>query len=95
MNVIVNSPVQFSCAGVGIGIVYIINATFATDENLVNKGFTQQAGIDILDNNLIRRNLSLTSAKISLNNTEIMCRVESTDGTYDYSPSSTLMIQGK
>ena len=85
---------EFLCTGVGVDIIYFINDTFATYPNIIAKGFIQQIGVDILDVHVIR-NLTLKSAKLTLNNTDISCRLELVNGTYDTSSSSTLLIQGK
>ena len=95
INVIANSSVQYSCTGVGDDILYLINDTQAVD--LCFKGFITQMNQVMLNNDLIQRNLTLPSATIDLNNTNVTCRIDFIPGSFDpaYSNVSTLKIQGK
>ena len=52
---------------------------------------------DTLNNDLIQRNLTLPSATIDLNNTNVTCRIDFITDSFNpsYSNVSTLKIQGK
>ena len=96
INVIVGSPVEYSCTGVGDDILYFVNNSVAS--NFVSSGFYEQIGQDSLGNGLKRRNLTLESATIDLNNTKVVCRVTVLDipnpPTHVFSNASILRIQG-
>ena len=95
IDVIANSSVQYSCTGVGDDILYLINDTQASD--YLCKGFITGIHQDTLNNGVIRRNLTLSSATIDLNNTNVMCRIISIHVlpfNVAYSNVSTLKIQG-
>ena len=84
----------FSCTGVGERILYFINNEIV--DNFVNQGFMQTPNQDQLDDKTIRRNLTLTSAKIGLNNTRIQCYIENVTSTENnISNISVIKIQGK
>ena len=72
---IVNSSIQFSCTGTGDTILFLVNGT--SINSLASEGFKQTPNQDILDESMIRRNMTLTSATDNLNNTEIVCFIES------------------
>ena len=96
INVVADSPVQYSCTGVGHDILYLVNGSTAS--NFVSEGFISQVGHDTLNNNIIRRNLTLISATIDLNNTKVQCRLAVIDPPNPtintFSNISTLRIQG-
>ena len=97
VNVIANSPVQFSCTGVGntfnFNILYFVNGK--TVNNFVDEGFIQTPNQEQLDDETIRRNLTLNSAKIDYNNTEIQCHIENIiSGETEFSATSVIKIQG-
>ena len=96
INVIVNSSVQYSCTGIGSNIYYRINGSVAS--NFIDQGFITQVGQDTLSDNLKRRNLTLTSATIDLNNTNVQCRIAVIYPwpiSSAFSNLSILTIQGK
>ena len=74
--------------------MYLVNGTVAS--NFTDKGFITQNNLDILSSGWKRRNLTLTSATIDLNNTNVRCRV-SVLIPYKavYSNTSILRLQGR
>lgn len=96
INVIVNSSLQFSCTGVGDIIFFFADSTSVT--SLAADGFQQTPHQDTLDESskLIRRNLTLTSARAHLNNTMIQCYIEdSALVESNQSDIATIRIQGE
>ena len=95
INVIVDSSVQFSCTGTGDAILFLANGTSVN--NLAAEGFMQTPNV-VLDesNKLIRRNLTLMSARADLNNTMIKCFIEDlTLSEHNISDATIIQIQGK
>ena len=92
VNVIVDSSVHFSCTGIGDSILYFVNDT--TVSKYVAEGFLQTPDQDHLDGDVIRRNLTLTSAKIGFNNTKIHCRIEDLMSGDSLSNYTIIQIQG-
>ena len=93
INVIVNSPVQFSCTGTGDSILFLVNNM--TINNFASEGFKQTQEQDMLDGGVIRRNMTLTSATTDLNNTEIQCLIEDTQlSEFNQSDKAIIRVQG-
>ena len=91
INVIVNSSVQFSCTGVGDRILFLVNSSSVND--WADEGFMQTSPDE--SKNLIRRNLTLTSARADLNNTMIQCFIEDTSlMESNISDVAVIQIQG-
>lgn len=92
MNVSIYSSVEFSCSAVNSDLIYFtINGTSASNLLFTLKGFNLKAE-EIVGANKIRRNLTLTSATVDINNTEIYCRAGG-DTIID-SDIAVLKIQG-
>ena len=83
---------EFSCTAVNADLIFfIINGTSASNLAFTLKGFTLKLE-EAIGMNKIRRNLTLTSATVDINNTEIYCRA----GGESFVDSNTalLKIQG-
>ena len=86
---------HFSCIGTGTNILYLINDLPAF--NFIMKGF-KESNKEMVGS-LIRKNLTIMSATLDLNNTNIQCRTEvaalpPNPSVTALSNTSTLKIQG-
>ena len=85
------STVEFTCTANNTdSIVYRVNGTIASFVSVTAKGFYQLDG-ELLDTQVIKRNLSVTVSSL-YNNTEILCIA--IDGTFVNSNTATLTVQG-
>ena len=90
VNTTLNSTVNFTCEGVA-DISFRVNDTSAVNEEVINKGFTQQSQ-ELLSGGIKRRVL-IVKALEDNNNTNISCRV--IDSQIVYSDIAVLKIQGE
>ena len=89
VNVSANSPVLFSCTAVADTLLYYVNGTSAS---LVASGLTV-LNSEPVGTNKLRRNLTLTAATATFNNTEIYCRAK-IQGDSNDSNIAVLLVQG-
>ena len=90
-NTTLNSSINFICEANILDITFLVNGTLAIAADIVNRGFIQQ-GVEDLGSGKWRRVL-LVKASEDNNNTNISCRVISTQTVY--SDIAVLRIQGK
>ena len=83
---------NFTCIGVADTIVFFVNGTVATNNEVIAKGF-KLSQIKLITDHLAR-SLLLTSATTDLNNTKIYCRAVYITGNFSDSDSAVLKIQG-
>ena len=91
VNTTLNSTVNFTCEGVADTITFRVNDTSADNEEVINKGFTQQS--EELLSGGIKRRVLIVEALEDNNNTNISCRV--IDSQIVYSDIAVLRIQGE
>ena len=90
-NTTLNSTINFTCEANILDITFLVNGTLAIAAGIVNRGFIQQ-GVEDLGSGKWRRVL-LVKASEDNNNTNISCRVISSQTLY--SDIAVLKIQGK
>ena len=91
VNTSLNSTVSFTCEAFADIISFRVNDTSAANQEVINKGFTQQVQEPISDGTC--RRVLLAEALIDNNNTNISCRA-SEPGIVD-SDIAVLRIQGE
>ena len=85
------STVEFTCTAINTDtIVYRVNDSSATSQDVISKGFTQ-LGSEEVGSLTTRRNLTVTVSSL-YNNTEIFCRAVGSPNTD--SAVAILTVQG-
>ena len=88
VNAALNSFAEFKCSATGLSVLWFLNGEPAI----------QEGGITIDNSHLtgggIEGTLTIPASE-EYNNTEIVCRVENTDLTHEFTQPATLVVQGK
>ena len=88
VNAALNSLAEFKCSTTGLSMLWFLNGEPAI----------QEGGITIDNSHLtgggVEGTLTIPASE-EYNNTEIVCRVENTDLTDEFTQTATLVVQGK
>ena len=87
VNAALNSFAEFKCSTTGLSLLWLMNRKPALQEGDITIDISHAIGD-------IEGTLTIFASE-EYNNTEIVCRVENTDLTQEFTQPATLVVQGK